>query len=61
MEIKITTDNFQKEVLESKELVLIDFFADWCGPCKSLAPVLEKKEKEGQGKWTVLKVYVDLP
>jgi len=49
-----------KQAKNSKSYIL-NFSADWCGPCKSLAPVLEKKEKEGQGKWTVLKVNVDLP
>lgn len=40
---------------------ILNFSADWCGPCKFMAPILEKKEKEANGKWVVLKVNVDLP
>ena len=46
MEIKLTVDNFDAEVLKSDKPVLVDFFADWCGPCQMLAPVLEEIAKE---------------
>ncbi len=44
--IKITSDNFENEVLNSDKTVLIDFYADWCGPCRMLAPTLEKIANE---------------
>ena len=44
--LNIPTENFQKEVLESKEPVLIDFFADWCGPCKMVSPIIDEIAEE---------------
>ena len=46
-------------LLESQELLLVDFYADWCGPCQTLAPVLEKVVAELHGKVTLFKVNVD--
>ena len=59
MEIKLTKDNFQQEVLDSDIPVLVDFFATWCGPCRMIAPFLEEIAEEYQGKVKVGKVNVD--
>lgn len=54
-----TDDNFEEEVLKSKEPVMVDFYADWCGPCKMMAPAIEELEKEFEGKWKIGKLNVD--
>lgn len=59
MEYRFTKASFEKEVLESKEPVLIDFYADWCGPCKMMAPVIEKLAEKYDGKAKVGKVNTD--
>lgn len=59
MEIVLNNDNFNKEVLESDELVLVDFWATWCGPCQMIAPVVEQIAKEHSDKLKVGKVNVD--
>ena len=49
MELEITTENFDELVLNSDKTVLVDFWADWCGPCKMLAPVFQEIAEETQG------------
>jgi thioredoxin len=56
---QVTDTTFDQEVLKSTEPVLVDFFADWCGPCKAMAPALEQVASEMQGKLKVVKVDVD--
>ena len=59
MPVKVTTDTFKKEVLESEVPVIVDFWAQWCRPCLMLAPVLEELEKDFDGKVKIAKVNVD--
>lgn len=56
---QLTTQEFQSEVLESTEPVLVDFFATWCGPCKMMAPVIDQLSEEMNGKAKVYKIDVD--
>ncbi len=58
-EIVITNENFESEVLGSDIPVILDFWAEWCGPCRMLAPELEAFAKENEGKVKVGKVNVD--
>ena len=55
----VTDADFEKTVLQSKEPVLVDFFAEWCGPCKAMAPALDQVAKEMAGKVKVVKIDVD--
>lgn len=54
-----TDQNFEEKVLQSKLPVLVDFYADWCGPCKMMAPVIERLAEEYAGKADVGKLNVD--
>ena len=56
---EFTDSNFQAEVLDSDKLTLIDFWAEWCGPCRAIGPVIEELSKEWEGKVNVGKVNVD--
>lgn len=58
MPIHVTTDNFETEVLKSDVPVLVDFYADWCGPCKMLAPLVEQFAQE-HPQVKVCKINVD--
>ena len=59
MEVEVTDENFKAEVLDAKIPVLVDFWAEWCMPCKMLAPVVEAIAKEYEGKLKVCKLNVD--
>lgn len=59
MEYKFTTANFDKEVLEADTPVLVDFYADWCGPCKMMAPIVDQLAGEYDGRIKVGKCNID--
>ena len=55
----VTDESFRQDVLEAPGPVLVDFWAEWCGPCKAVAPVLDELAKDYAGKLTVAKVNID--
>ncbi|MFH1397255.1 MAG: thioredoxin [Candidatus Omnitrophota bacterium] len=57
--LHLNEGNFKKEVLESKSLVVVDFWAGWCGPCKMIAPIVEELAKEYTHKVKIAKVDID--
>ena len=57
--IAINDSQFEQEVLKSNGLVLVDFWAEWCGPCRQLTPILEEVSKNMDGKVKVCKMNVD--
>jgi thioredoxin 1 len=57
--LAVTNDNFDQEVLQSPQPVLVDFWAAWCGPCKAVAPTLDALAREYAGKLKVVKLDVD--
>src|SRR6185503_20430334 len=59
MAIDVTDATFENEVLQSGEPVLVDFWAEWCGPCHAVAPILEKIAEERAGELRLVKVNID--
>ena len=59
MAFEITDSNFEAEVLNNEKVTLIDFWAEWCGPCRAIGPIVEELAKEYDGKALIGKVNVD--
>jgi thioredoxin 1 len=57
--LHISDDDFEKVVLKAQGPILVDYWAEWCGPCKQLAPVLDEIAKDYQGKLTIVKLNID--
>lgn len=57
--LNLEEKNFEEEVLKAKGKVLVDFYADWCGPCKMMSPIIDEISEELQGKIKVGKVNID--
>jgi thioredoxin 1 len=59
MAVELTDANFQTKVLDSDKLTVVDFWAEWCGPCRAISPLIEELSKEYNGKINVGKLNVD--
>ncbi|MGB4058303.1 MAG: thioredoxin [Alphaproteobacteria bacterium] len=59
MSLAVTDNNFEAEVLKAEGPVLVDFWAEWCGPCKALSPVIDQLSEELSGKVKIVKVNID--
>ena len=57
--VPLSDNEFKEKVLHSKQLVVVDFWAPWCGPCKIIAPILEELSKEYDGKVKIYKINID--
>jgi thioredoxin 1 len=57
--VQLTQENFAKEVLQSTQPILVDFWAEWCGPCKALGPILDDLAQEYDGRIRIGKVNID--
>lgn len=57
--VKVSDESFEQDVLKSSTPVLVDFWAEWCGPCKQIGPALEQISEELQGQVTIAKVNID--
>jgi thioredoxin 1 len=57
--VKVTDESFESDVLQAEKPVLVDFWAEWCGPCKQIAPALEQIAEEFAGKVTIAKLNIE--